>query len=98
LRNDKTIKAYHFGQYYCLFQKECRLPKIEIDWLIKVLSNGCFFNGPVICPRIVKEGCIGPRQFLKLLNTHFKSVENITDDRFVPYITGCVVNFNINMK
>jgi hypothetical protein len=34
----------------------------------------------------------------KLLNTHFKSVENITDDRFVPYITGCVVNFNINMK
>ena len=25
-------------------------------------------------------------------------VENITDDRFVPYITGCVVNFNINMK
>jgi hypothetical protein len=30
-------------------------------------------------------------------NTHFKSV-NITDGRFVPYITGCVVNFNINMK
>jgi hypothetical protein len=32
---------------------------------------------------------------LKLLNTHFKSVENITDGRFVPYITGCVVNFNL---
>ena len=30
---------------------------------------------------------------MKLLNTHFKSVENITDGRFVPYITGCVVNF-----
>ena len=28
----------------------------------------------------------------------FKSVENITDGRFVPYFTGCVVNFNINMK
>jgi hypothetical protein len=25
-------------------------------------------------------------------------VENITDGRFVPYITGCVVNFKINMK
>jgi len=25
-------------------------------------------------------------------------VENITDGRFVPYITGCVGNFNINMK
>jgi hypothetical protein len=24
------------------------------------------------------------RQFLKLLKTHFKSVENITDGRFVP--------------
>jgi hypothetical protein len=42
-----------------------------------------------ICPRIVKGGCIGPRQFLKLLNTHFKSVENITDGWFVAYITGC---------
>ena len=41
---------------------------------------------------------IGPRQFLKLLNTHFKSGENITDGRFVPYISGCVVNFNISMK
>jgi hypothetical protein len=39
-----------------------------------------------------------PEAFLKLLNTHFKSVENITDGRLVPYITGCVVNFNINMK
>jgi hypothetical protein len=26
-----------------------RLPKIEIDWLIKVLGNECFHNGPVIC-------------------------------------------------
>jgi hypothetical protein len=25
-------------------------------------------------------------------------VENMTDGRFVPYVTGCVVNFNINMK
>ena len=25
-------------------------------------------------------------------------VENITDGRFAPYVTGCVVNFNINMK
>jgi hypothetical protein len=25
-------------------------------------------------------------------------VENITDGRFAPYITGCVVNVNINMK
>jgi hypothetical protein len=33
LKNDKTIIAYHFGQYYCLLQKEWRLPKIEIDWL-----------------------------------------------------------------
>ena len=62
-----------------------------------VLRNGCFHNGPVICPRLVwlKEGCIGPRQFFKLLNTHFKSVENITDGRFVPYITGCVVNLSM---
>ena len=22
LKNDKTIIAYHFGQYYCLLQKE----------------------------------------------------------------------------
>jgi hypothetical protein len=27
-----------------------------------------------------------------------KASKNITDGRFVPYITGCVVNFNINMK
>jgi hypothetical protein len=53
LKNDKTIKAYHFGQYYCLLQKERRLPKIEVDWLIKELRNGCFHNGPVICPRLV---------------------------------------------
>jgi hypothetical protein len=35
---------------------------------------------------------------LKLLNTHFKSVENITDGRFVPYITGCVAFVNFNIK
>jgi hypothetical protein len=38
------------------------------------------------------------KKIQKLLNTLLKSVENITDGRFVPYITGCVVNFNINMK
>jgi len=27
-----------------------------------------------------------------------KASKNITDGRFVPYITGCVVNFKINMK
>jgi hypothetical protein len=52
LKNDKTIIASHFGQYYGLLQKEWRLHKIEIDWLIKVLRNGCFHNGPVICPRL----------------------------------------------
>jgi hypothetical protein len=31
-------------------------------------------------------------------NNVLKSVENITDGQFVPYIAGCVVNFNINMK
>jgi hypothetical protein len=52
LKNDKTIIAYHFGQYYGLLQKDWRLlRKIEIGWLIKVLRNGCFHNGPVICPR-----------------------------------------------
>ena len=60
--------------------------------------------GVFIMDRLYVQGlsrevnCIGPRQFLKLLNTHFKSVENIIDGRCVPYITGCVVNFNINMK
>ena len=27
-----------------------------------------------------------------------KASKNISDGRFVPYITGCVENFNINMK
>jgi hypothetical protein len=27
-----------------------------------------------------------------------KASKNITDGQFVPHITGCVVNFNINMK
>ena len=30
LKNDKTIIAYNFGQYYGHPQKEWRLPKIEI--------------------------------------------------------------------
>ena len=46
MKNDKTIIAYHFRQ----------LPKIEIDWLIKVLRNECFHNGPVICPRLSHNG------------------------------------------
>jgi hypothetical protein len=56
LKNDKTIIAYHFGQCYGLLKKEWRLPKIEIGWLIKVLRNGCFHNGPVICPRSSHNG------------------------------------------
>jgi hypothetical protein len=57
--------------------------------------NRLYVQGLVI---MAQGRLYGPRQFLKLLNTHFKSVENITDGRFVPYFTGCVVNFNINMK
>ena len=64
MKNDKTIIAYHFGQYYGLPQKEWRLPKIEIDWLIKVLRNGCFHNGPVRCPRLSH---IGPRKVVLVL-------------------------------
>jgi hypothetical protein len=56
LKYDKTVIASHFGQYYGLLQKEWRLPKIEIGWLIKVLRNGCFHNGPVICPRLSHNG------------------------------------------
>ena len=33
-----------------------------------------------------------------LCGSDIVGVENITDGRFVLYITGCVVNFNINMK
>jgi hypothetical protein len=29
------------------------VPKIENDWLVKLLRNGCFHTGPVICPRLV---------------------------------------------
>ena len=61
---------------------------------IIVLINGCFHNGPVICPRLV----IMAQGRLYWPETIFKSVENITDGWCVPYITGCVVNFNINMK
>ena len=64
MKNDKTIIAYHFGQYYSLLQIEYRLPKIEIGWLIKVLRNWCFHNGPVICPRLSH---IGPRKVVLVL-------------------------------
>ena len=64
MKNDKTIIAYHFGQYYGLLQKEWRIPKIEIGWLIKVLRNRCFHNGPVICPRLSHNG---PRKVLLAL-------------------------------
>jgi hypothetical protein len=33
-----------------------------------------------------------------LIPKNFKNVENITDGWFLPYNTGCVVNFNINTK
>jgi hypothetical protein len=39
LKNDKTIIAYHFGQYYCLLKKEWRLPKIEIPGKQLVVSR-----------------------------------------------------------
>jgi hypothetical protein len=58
MKYDKTVIAYHFGQYYGLLQKEWRLPKIKIGWIIKVhvLRNGCFHNGLVICPRLSHNG------------------------------------------
>jgi len=49
----------------------CRLPLrysltfIYNRCMIIVLMNGCFYNGPVICPRSVimaRGGCNGPRQ------------------------------------
>ena len=33
-----------------------------------------------------------------LSGSEIVGVENITDGRFVLYITGCVISFNINMK
>jgi hypothetical protein len=50
----------------------------------KCSTNTCQVNNQVLVPN----------------NTTniLKSVENITNGRFLPYITGCVVNFNINMK
>jgi hypothetical protein len=51
LKNDKTIVAYHFGQYYGLLQKEWRIP--DACSITIVLINGCFHNGPVISPRLV---------------------------------------------
>ena len=64
---------------------------------------GVFIMDQVICPRLVimAQGRLyWPEAIFEvnILNTHFKSVENITDGRCVPYSTGCVVNFNINMK
>ena len=56
MKNDKNNYSLPFRS---ILQKECRLPKIEIDWLITVLRNGCFHNGPVICPRL---GHNGPRK------------------------------------
>ena len=80
MKNDKTIKAYHFGQYYCLLQKERRLPKIEVDWLIKELRNGCFHNGPVICPRLVimTQGRLyWPEAIFEVIKTHILNLLKI---------------------
>ena len=48
MKNDKTITAYHFGQHYDLLQKEWRLPKIEIGWLIKVKITDPLWKHPFI--------------------------------------------------
>ena len=50
----------------------------------KYITNTCQVNNQVLVPNNTTNV--------------LKSVENITDGRFLPYITGCVVNFNINMK
>ena len=50
----------------------------------KCSTNTCQVNNQVLVPNNITNV--------------LKSVQNITDGRFVPYITGCVVNFNINMK
>ena len=59
-----------------------------IFWIIenysKCSTHTCQVNNQVIVPNNTTNV--------------LKSVENITGGRFVPYITGCVVNFNINMK
>jgi hypothetical protein len=33
------------------YKGKVKTHNFEIDWLIKVLRNGCFHNGSVICPR-----------------------------------------------
>jgi hypothetical protein len=40
---------------------------VEIGWLIKVLRNGCFHNGPVICPRLSHNG---PRKVVLALGNN----------------------------
>jgi hypothetical protein len=50
----------------------------------KCSTNTCQVNNQVLVPNNTTNV--------------LKSVQNITDGRCVPYITGCVVNFNINMK
>ena len=60
LKNDKTIIAYHFGQYLTIFKKNEDYLKLKL-----VLRNGCFHNGPVICTRLSHNGlrrCLGPIQ------------------------------------
>jgi hypothetical protein len=56
-------------------------------WLLpvqKCSTNTCQVNNQVLVPNNTTNV--------------LKSVENITVGRYLPYITGCVVNFNINMK
>ena len=50
----------------------------------KYITNTCQVNNQVLVPNNTTNV--------------LKSVENITDGRFLSYITGCFVNFNINMK
>jgi hypothetical protein len=50
----------------------------------KCSTNTCQVNNQVLVPNNTTNV--------------LKYVQNITDGRCVPYITGCVVNFNINMK
>ena len=55
------------------------------SWVIKVSRNGCFYNGPVICPRSVimaLGGCNSPRRCLGPLQP---PLAIITD---LGYITG----------
>jgi hypothetical protein len=96
LKNDKTIIAYHFRQ----------LPKIEIDWLIKVLRNECFHNGPVICPRLSHNG---PRKVVLALgaasgqyNLHWAIMTNlghITGPLWKhPFINTIITNWRVSLS